>query len=210
MNLDSEAGQQAAQTSTDTNGYYGFDAPPGRYVVEFVRPANLMFVPPDLTDDARDSDADPVTGRASVDLMTEDLTIDAGLFTSNGAGTETVPAGELPLAQVGPIRSGRLIYRHLARYFQDSCLIFAYASPEVLERLPQCAVVFHQIQGGGYMLDLSELWSVAKQNQRRSHTELDYSGYDFGETPAPGGHPGHPASRVLFLSESVGLVLRSI
>jgi len=80
-----------------------------------------------------------------------------------------------------------LIYRHLARSFANSCLIYAYASPEVRERLPECAVVFHQILGGGYMLDLDELWAVARQNKRRSNTELDYSGYQFSEEPPADG-----------------------
>ena len=46
-------------------------------------------------------------------------------------------------------------------------------------------MVFHQILGGGYMLDLDELWRSAKDNQRRSKTELDYSGYHFSEACLP-------------------------
>ena len=39
-----EGGQGIAQTTTDSNGYYGFHAPPGTYWVEFVRPEHLAFV----------------------------------------------------------------------------------------------------------------------------------------------------------------------
>jgi hypothetical protein len=189
IDLRNESGDLIEQTATDMNGFYGFGVPPGQYIVEFVRPDRLAFSPHNIGDETRDSDADPATGRAYIQLSDDDLSIDAGMTHSEDQSSESDTAQTLPLAQVGPIRSGRLIYRYLARSFQDSCLIFASASPEVLARLPQCAVVFHQIQGGGYMLDLSELWSVAKMNQRRSKTELDYSGYQFSYVPPPDGLP---------------------
>lgn len=189
VDLYDEFGDLIAQTTTDTNGFYGFDVPPGRYVVEFVRTNHLAFATRDAGDDARDSDVDPMTGRAHVQLSADDLSIDAGMTSSGNQSSTSDPEPNLPLAQVGPIRSGRLIYRYLARSFQRSCLIFASASPEVLARLPQCDVVFHQILGGGSMLDLSELWSVAKANQRQSKSELDYSGYQFSETPLQDSEP---------------------
>ena len=187
VNLFDAAGQLVAQTASDTNGHFGFDVQPGQYVVEFVRPAHLAFAPMDAAPDTVDSDADPGNGGAAVDLQSDDLSIDAGMIPAGESTPTTDPARVLPLAQVGPIRSGRLVYRHLAKSFQDSCLIFASASPEVLVHLPKCAVVFHQISGGGFMLDLSELWSVATGNQRRAGTELDYSAYHFTDTfPAEG------------------------
>lgn len=189
VDLYDESDQLMAQTTTDTNGFYGFNVPPGRYTVEFVRPQQLAFVARDAGQDSRDSDPDPGTGRVQVQVGADELSVDAGLTSSAGPSSVSGPAPELPLAQVGPIRSGRLIYRYLADSFQDSCLIFAGASPEVLERLPQCAVVFHQISGGGYMMDLSEFWSIAKANKRRSGSELDYSGYQFSNAPVPDGVP---------------------
>jgi len=187
VNLLDQSGQVIASTSSDTNGYYGFNVQPGKYVLEFVVPGWLKLARADTTEDDLDSDPNPFTGRVDVLVANDDLDVDAGLSPSaegnSGAATDT----RMPLAQVGPIRSGRLLYRHLARTFPNSCLIYAYASPEVLSRLPQCAVVFHQIQGGGYMLDLSELLKVAKKNQRLSTGESDYSTYEFSPRPLGAG-----------------------
>lgn len=189
INLRDAAGQIVSQTTSDTNGYYGFDAQPGHYTVEFVRPEHLRLVQPNAGDDTVDSDADPTSGSVQIDVRADDRSIDAGLVPADRSTGSDEKGAQLPLAQVGPIRSGRLIYRHLARSFQDSCLIYASASPEVLSRLPKCAVVFHQIQGGGFMLDLDELWSVAKANQRKSKSDFDYRTYAFDDGWAPGGPP---------------------
>jgi hypothetical protein len=189
VNLYDQSGALAGQSSTDTNGYYGFDVSPGSYTLEFVRPEHLALVQRDAGDDLRDSDADPATGSAHVTVTGDDLSVDAGMIPSAAPPPTSQAEVEGPPPLIGPIRSGRLIYRHLARSFQDSCLIFAYASPEVLRRLPQCAVVFHQTQGGGYMFDLDELWQVAKANQRRSKSALNYGGYEFTEAPPPDGRP---------------------
>ena len=185
VNLYDEGGRGLAQTTTDSNGFYGFSAAPGTYWVEFVRPEHLAFVEPHKGDPLLDSDPETALGRVKVTTTGEDLSIDAGLIPSGSPSPDA--DADPPDAQVGPIRSGRLIYRHLARSFEDSCLIFAYASPEVRERLPECAVVFHQILGGGYMLDLDKLWEVAKENQRKSKVELDYSGYRFSDLPPADG-----------------------
>jgi hypothetical protein len=189
VNLYDETDELVARSTTDSNGYYGFNLDPGEYSLEFVPADGLEFTLVNAGDDAIDSDAHPGSGRVRVDMEGDDLSVDAGM--TSAVGGAATPTAELspPLAQVGPIRSGRLIYRHIARYFQDSCLVYASASPEVLERLPKCAVVFHQILGGGFMLDLSELWSVANENKRRARSEFDYSGNLFAELPAPFGMP---------------------
>jgi hypothetical protein len=189
VNLYDELNQLVAQTTTDSNGFYGFNVAPAEYSVEFMRPDHLRFVAIHAGESLRDSDAEPITGRADVSVSTDDLSIDAGM---TALGSPKWPQDEdfdRAPGQVGPIRSGRLIYRHLARSFQDSCLIFAYASPEVLGRLPKCAYVAHQIAGGGAMLDLTELWAIAQANQERAGAELDYSGYTFTDSPPSGGVP---------------------
>jgi hypothetical protein len=189
VNLLDAADLVVARTATDTNGYYGFDVQAGSYAVEFDLPDYLRFVKPNAGEDSVDSDADPESGRVRIDAGDDDLTVDAGVvLTSPASGTAEANAGPA-LPQVGPIRSGRLIYRHLARTFQNSCLIFASASPEVLSRLEQCAVVFHQIQGGGFMLDLDELWAVARENQRKARGEIDYGAYVFDDAQVPDGPP---------------------
>jgi hypothetical protein len=149
----------------------------------------LAFTPAGAGDATGDSDADPKSGRAVVNVASDDLSIDAGLVSTPGSALPTQAETSTPLAQVGPIRSGRLIYRYIAHYFEDSCLMFASASPEELALLPQCLIVFHQIAGGGYMLDLSEMRSVAEDNQHKSRTQFDYSGNRFDAVPPSGGSP---------------------
>ena len=71
-------------TTTDADGAYLFDnLTPGDYTVVFTLPGNdWSFSPQDQGgDDTKDSDADPNTGEASVNLAPgeHDLTIDAGM-----------------------------------------------------------------------------------------------------------------------------------
>jgi hypothetical protein len=187
VNLHDSRDNLIERTSTDSNGFYAFNVQPGKYSVEFVAPSSLTFTRRAGGDPSRDSDADPASGRAAVTVASDDMTVDAGLVVRSGSSLPTAPQSTLPPAQVGPIRSGRLIYRHIAQYFENSCLIFGSASPEVLALLPQCLIVFHQIYGGGYMLDLSQMQSVALQNQRKSKTQFDYSGNRFDPSPMTSG-----------------------
>ncbi|MBK7449569.1 MAG: DUF3048 C-terminal domain-containing protein [Anaerolineales bacterium] len=93
---------------------------------------------------------------------------------------------ELPAAKVGPVRSGRLVYADIAAFFPESCLIYAFASPEVLELLPQCFFVNHDLQGGGYLLEINELKRLAEESKLY---DIDYSSNAFAETPPAGGEP---------------------
>jgi hypothetical protein len=56
---------------------------------------------------------------------------------------------------------------------RDSCLIYASASPEVLVELPQCFLVDHDIQGGGFMLGIPEMIQLAK-GIKQPGREIDY------------------------------------
>ena len=85
VNLYACNGTPLATTTTNGAGYYLFaNLQPGEYFVEFVLPAGYFFSPQyQGGDPARDSDADPVTGRTvCVDLAAGeiDLTIDAGMY----------------------------------------------------------------------------------------------------------------------------------
>lgn len=175
------SGTPLAQTSTDSNGYYGFNVEAGRYILVFQKPAWMEFVQKDAGDENQDSDADPATGQAEAfDVSASLLHVDAGLIlTSN-----PFPASELALPKVGPIRSGRLVYADIAAFFPDSCLIYAFASPEILVELPQCFFVTHDIDGGGYMLETNELRQLA---QDRKNGTVDYSSNTFDEVPPEGG-----------------------
>ncbi|MCB9266569.1 MAG: T9SS type A sorting domain-containing protein [Lewinellaceae bacterium] len=71
-------------TFTNNNGYYYFDVIPGEYKVTFIKPDGLTFSDPDQgSNDALDSDADPVMGMTGIYIIgpgEENLTIDAGLY----------------------------------------------------------------------------------------------------------------------------------
>ena len=115
------------------------------------------------------------------------------IFASrSGRGLDPVlnvlsPTFELcPNAKVGPVRSGRLVYADIAAFFPDSCLIYAFASPEVLAQLPQCAFVSHDIQGGGYMLDIDEMKRLA-QDSKKPDVKIDYTSNVYSNEPPEGG-----------------------
>ncbi|HND47122.1 MAG TPA: SdrD B-like domain-containing protein [Anaerolineales bacterium] len=182
-----EDGTLLYHTSTDSNGYYAFNVEPGRYVLDFQAPPWMQFVQKNFGDEETDSNVDPATGQTeALDVTSSLLHIDAGLvLTSQPSTTSTLPA-----AKVGPVRSGRLIYADIAAFFPDSCLIYAFASPEVLELLPQCYFVQHDLEGGGYMLDIDELKRLAQESKQY---DVDYASNAFDENIPEG---GEPASRL--------------
>ena len=181
VSLYGAGGNLLQRASTDSNGYYGFNVHPGKYTVDFQRPHGYQFTKQDAGNDVQDSDANPASGRASVDVSADDLSVDAGLVPS--AAAPTPDPATLPLAQIGPVRSGRLLYSYLAESFQNSCLIYAFASEEVLKRLPQCHMVFHQLVAGGYMMGLDEMQSVAQENLKAKGSDFDYSSNSYSELP---------------------------
>lgn len=189
VNLYDAAGKKIQNTTTDSNGVYGFNVDPGRYTVGFARPQGLKFTRAHVGDGTNDSAVDPATGRVTLDVRADIREVNAGFVSADNSSPVPTTVGSLPLEQVGPIRSGRLMYRYVAKYFQDSCLIFGSASPEVLVELPKCLTVFHQISGGGFMLDISQLEDVARANMRKKGSGFDYSSYSFSGDAPPGGLP---------------------
>ena len=185
VNLYDVQGNLIQRTTTDTNGYYGFNVQPGKYIVEFVKPMNMQFTKKNPGDVNKGSPADPLSGRAQVNVTTDDLSVDAGLISTTGPTLSS----NAPLPQIGPIRSGRLIYGYIGNYFQNSCLIYAFASPEEQARIPQCYMVFHQLAGGGYMLDISEMLKVAQNNQKDQGSDFDYTSNLYTDVPQAGGVP---------------------
>ena len=183
VNLYDKTGALLQQTTTDSNGYYGFNVEPGKYFVAFLKPPEMEFDRKDAGDEENDSDVDPLTGRTdAVDLTSSSLNVDVGLIPL----AIPPPMSGLPLAKVGPVRSGRLIYADIADFFPDSCLIYAYASAEVLVHLPKCFFVNHDIQGGGYMLDIAEMVKLAKESKRPDE-KIDYTSNVYSPVPPKGG-----------------------
>jgi hypothetical protein len=116
--------------------------------------------------------------------------LDAGLQVSPGFTPTPDPARPMPSAQVGPVRSGRMVYADLAAMFQDSCLVYAFASEEVLANIPQCAMVTHDISGGGYMLDLARMRSIAEENAKKA-APFSYASNLYTQAPPAGGIPAN-------------------
>jgi len=185
VNLYDENQNLLQQTSTDSNGYYGFNVSAGKYFVAVEQLKGMEFAQKNAGDDEQDSDVDPASGWSdALDVTSSLLNLDIGLVQ-----LETPPlTSELSPAQVGPIRSGRLIYADIAELFKGSCLIYAYASSEVLVELPKCYFVDHNIQGGGYMLDIAKMKQLA-QEREDPKTQMHYvSNEYFDEPPEDGIH----------------------
>jgi hypothetical protein len=171
------------QTTTDSNGYYGFNVTSGRYFVEVIKPNGMEFDENDDGDDSQDSHVDQTTGRSdALDVRSTFLNLDIGLILRS----ESIPASELPIPFVGPVRSGRLVYADIANFFPGSCLIFAYASAEVLVELPTCAFVDHILQGGGYMLEINKMKQLTEE-RKNENTQAYYASNTFSSDAPEGG-----------------------
>jgi len=174
------------QTTTDSNGYYGFNVGAGTYYIAAANPPQLEFAQKNAGEQAQDSDLDPASGWSeAVDVTSPVLDLDIGLIPSENIS----PSSTLPEPKVGPVRSGRLVYADIAAFFADSCLIYAFASPEVQAELPQCAFVSHDIQGGGYMLDIDEMKRLA-QDSKKPDVKIDYASNVYSSEPPEGGVTG--------------------
>lgn len=193
VNLYDADGKLLQKTTTDSNGYYGFNVDPdGSYVIKFVKPDGLDFTRQNVGDENHDSDADPSTGRTPViDANIDDLTWDAGLVPSENFVTPTPDPKTAPKAEVGPVRSGRLLYAYIAGFFQDSCLVDAFASPEVLVKIPHCSFVTHEDSGGGSMLTIDRMIAIAGDNMRHTADKpFNYTSNVFSGQVPSGGLPG--------------------
>jgi len=186
---DAKGARLLQQTTTDSNGYYGFNVDAGQYVIEFEKPARLEFTRKNVGDENQDSDADQITGRSeAVDGLSTRLYLDAGLILPPNEIPGVESSASLPDAVVGPVRSGRLLYRFIGAFYQYSCLIYASADKEVRAQIPDCATVPHTNAGGGAMLSLERMKRIADQNAEK-RTNFNYSSNLFSDEPPAGGAP---------------------
>ena len=177
------------QATTDSNGYYAFNVSTGQYTVEFEKPSWLEFTQKNVGDEKEDSDVDAATGRTeAVEVTASLLYWDAGLISSTNITPTPDPSVTLPAAQVGPVRSGRLVYRYFGNFYQNSCLIYASADPDVLSQIPGCATVPHTVAGGGAMLALTRMREIARQISG-NFRKFNYTGNLFSEAAPEGGAP---------------------
>jgi hypothetical protein len=179
-------GQLIQETSTDSNGYYAFNVEAGTYSAEFIKPEGWEFTEPNVGSENKDSDADQATGRIHAVQVEADVRHwDAGLIPL----IEPDPAN-LPPAQVGPIRSARLLHIHLQNLLQDSCLIYAGATDEIENDIPACAMEFKRGAGpGGGMLDISRMVAISEQNARNKGSDFNYANNLFTDDVPAGGQP---------------------
>ena len=192
VNLYDERGTLLQKTTTDTNGYYGFNVEKGQtYTLEFVKPANLDFTQQNIGDDNHDSDADPATGKtAPITVDKDTLLWDSGLYPNNSFVSPTPDVKNGPMPQVGPVRSGRLLYAYIGGFFQNSCLLDAFASPEVLVKIPHCSFVTHEDSGGGSMLEIDRMKAIAEDNMRHTTSRpFNYTSNVFSDEIPSGGLP---------------------
>lgn len=184
-------------TSTDSNGYYGFDVDPsGTYRLGFEHPALLGFTAPDVGLDDTDSDPDPNTGQTSLSVFSaSDMNWDAGYISpAQTAGAAPLPnqgLTDLPPAEVGPIRSMRLPYGTIGKFFAGGCIVSASGDPSVLARVPGCKYAAGDDSDiNGTLLDITDLYDLAVQNQNPIYP-VNYSGNLFSTTPPAGGTPAN-------------------
>jgi hypothetical protein len=167
VNLLDETGKVLQQTTTDSNGYFAFNVEAGRYTIEFQKPDGLEFTEKNVRAESTDSDVDPDSGYMDVIEVSNSSQLfwDAGLVSSSNITPTPDASVEMPVAQVGPIRSGRIFYKYMGAMYQDSCLIYASADPAVLREIPGCATVAHTVTGGGAMLPLERMARISEQNR---------------------------------------------
>ncbi len=192
VNLYDAHGSLLQGTTTDTNGFYGFNVEKGQaYTIEFVKPAYMDFTLQNVGDENHDSDADPLTGKTKlISVDSDSLLWDAGLYTKEAVVPPTPDPKNDPKPQVGPVRSGRLLYAYISGFYQDSCLIDAFASPEVLVKIPHCSYVAHEDSGGGSMLEIDRLKAIAEDNMRHTTSRpFNYTSNVFSDKVPTGGVP---------------------
>ena len=199
-----DAGRTALQTtSSDSNGYYGFNVDSGKdYVLGFEKPYGMEFTLPNEKLDNEDSDVNPLTGKTGViHASTASLDWDAGYIqvqtpagpaSSLGAGTPTpgdpAKVSSLPPSDIGPIRSMRLPYGKIGKFFQGGCIVSASGDPSVLAQVPGCKYVYGDDSSVNHaLLDITELNSLANKN--KTDYPINYSGNVFDATPPTGGTP---------------------
>jgi protocatechuate 3,4-dioxygenase beta subunit len=85
VDLEDCNGNTLSQAITDSDGYYVFsDLKPGNYLIHYQLPEGMAFTKENIGNDPeKDSDADPLNGKTSCELLSSDeenMGLDAGLY----------------------------------------------------------------------------------------------------------------------------------
>ncbi len=190
INLYDEDGELIQSTTSDTNGFYGFNMEAGTYVIEFVKPDDFKFTEPNVGYENSDSDAEHESGQTEAfEVDTDVRHWDAGLIPSTEPDPDDIPPDE-----VGPVRSARMIHIHMQNFLQDSCLIYAGATRQIRKQIPGCATVFKKGDGGmGSMIGISRLVEISEENGRTQGSKFNYTNNLFSEEIPAGGTPATQA-----------------
>jgi hypothetical protein len=201
-------GKTLQTTSTDSNGFYGFNVNSAQaHQLGFEKLNGLTFTTPDVGLDNLDSDViDSLTGLTGIiDPSKSNFNWDAGFVrltpseqpaSTLAPGTPTAASGNpawianLPPPDVGPIRSMRLPYGKIGKFFQGGCIVSASGDPSVLAQVPGCKYVYGDNTNVSHaLLSITDLHTLAENN--KTSYPINYSGNVFDATPPPGGKPAN-------------------
>lgn len=196
--LDATSREIVAQTTTDSNGYYAFDASIVDTIVQFLLPEHYQFTTSNVGYEDRDSDAD-LAGMTHVIPTNSSASFwDAGLILSDGTSATPNPASTatpsyIPSVDyVGPIRSGRLTYNQIGHMFPNSCLVYASAAWDIGEMLDACEIVFgvDKTTPNSALLPVTRLRELAEEHLN-PRQPVNYSGNLFSDSIPEGGKPAN-------------------
>lgn len=195
---DPGSGKTIASTSSNSNGYYAFDAsglqPGANYAIKFSLPAAFGFTQPDIGNNDQDSDVDPASSVITFTFSgVTDSSLDAGLVLVK-PGPAVFAASDIApdRTYVGPIRSGRLTYNDFARMYPAGCLVYASAGNGIRQQLQGCDIIFGEKpeeSPNTALLDVDHLLELAKKS-KLPNQPVNYSGHLFDPAPPSGGVPG--------------------
>ena len=198
--LDSVSREILEETTTDSNGYYAFDAPNSDVIIQFAKPERYQFTTAHVGDDDHDSDVDLNGETPALRSFATAPFWDAGLLliekpmpTPSPIVTGTPPNWFIPSEPyVGPIRSGRLTYNQIGGMFPNSCLVYASAAWDIGERLDACEIVFgvDKTTPNSALLTVRRLRELAEESLN-PRQPVNYSGNLFSESVPQGGNPAN-------------------
>lgn len=196
--LDATSREIVAQTTTDSNGYYAFDASIVDTIVQFLLPEHYQFTTSNVGYDDRDSDADLAGMTPVIPTNSSASFWDAGLILSDGTSATPNPASTatpsyMPSVDyVGPIRSGRLTYNQIGHMFPNSCLVYASAAWDIGEMLDACEIVFgvDKTTPNSALLPVTRLRELAEEHLN-PRQPVNYSGNLFSDSIPEGGKPAN-------------------
>jgi hypothetical protein len=196
--LDAVSRNVLEETSTDSNGYYVFEAVDVDTIIQFERSEAYQFTTTNIGDDDRDSDANTDGETQIVPPNSSASFWDAGLILSEGTKATPDPSATatpsyIPnVDYVGPIRSGRLTYNQIGHMFPNSCLVYASAAWDIGEMLDACEIVFgvDKTTPNSALLPISKLRELAEDNLN-PRQPVNYSGNLFSEVVPQDGKPAH-------------------